>query len=95
MEPTFMEMFYWAILPALAQALAVFLGVFLSLLLVSKRILSQDRRDPDTGTRNASEIVRERYARGEISRREYEQLREDLGPEQTSTEADADYQRTQ
>ncbi|CAN5609104.1 hypothetical protein BH24ACT21_BH24ACT21_07720 [soil metagenome] len=94
MEPTFMEMFYWAILPALAQALAVFLGVFFSLLLVSKRLLSRDRRDPDIGARNASEIVRERYARGEISRREYEQMREDLGPEQTSTRADAGYQRT-
>ena len=95
MEPTFMEIFYWAILPALAQAVAVFLGVFLSLLLASKRLLSQVRKEFAIGHRNASEIVRERYARGEISRREYEQLREDLGPERTFTETESGYQRTQ
>ena len=84
MEPTFMEMFYWAILPALAQALAVFLGVFLSLLLVSKKVSAkiQDGSQDGSATsaKDASEIVRERYARGEISRREYEQMRKDLEP---------------
>ena len=93
MEPTFMEIFYWAILPALAQALAVFLGVFFSLLLVSKKLFRQNQGESPTSARNASEIVRERYARGEISRREYEQMREDLGPEER-TSAEADYQRT-
>ncbi len=81
MEPTFMEMFYWAILPALAQALAVFLGVFLSLLLVSKKISAKVQDGSATRDKDALEIVRERYARGEISRREYEQMWQDLAPE--------------
>ena len=80
MEPTFMKMFYWAILPALAQALAVFLGVFLSLLLVSKKVSAKIQDGSATSAKGASEIVRERYARGEISRREYEQMRKDLEP---------------
>ncbi len=62
MEPTFMEMFYWAILPALTQALAVFAGVFFGLL-ASKKLFSQKQQDPVT--QSASEIVRERYARGD------------------------------
>jgi putative membrane protein len=46
-------------------------------------IQQQQQRDaPGTGLRQdgtrALEIVRERYARGEISRAEYEQLRRDL-----------------
>lgn len=80
-----MELFYWAILPALLQALAVFLGVFLSLLLVSKGFFTRNQKESATGTRNASEIVRERYARGEISRGEYERMREDLVPEGEET----------
>ena len=76
-----MEMFYWAILPALAQALAVFVGVFSGLLLASKKLFPQNQKDPVT--QSVSEIIRERYARGEISRQEYEQMKEDLlNPEQ-------------
>ena len=78
-----MEMFYWAILPALTQALAVFLGVFFSLLLASKKVSAKLQGGPAHNAKNASEIVRERYARGDISRREYEQMCENLGPETT------------
>lgn len=77
-----MEIFYWAILPALAQAVAVFLGVFLSILVVSRSVLSRNR-DESAGSKNASEILRERYARGEISRGEFERMREDLEPDTT------------
>lgn len=80
MEPTFIEIFYWAILPALAQAVAVFLGVFLSILLVSKSVLSRNRKESAEG-KDASDILRERYARGDISRGEFERMREDMKPE--------------
>lgn len=79
-EPTFTEMFFWTIIPALLQALAIFLGVFLSLWLIAKRFLTRYLEEHQANPRSAFEIVRERYARGEISRRDYEQMREDLAP---------------
>lgn len=82
-EPTFIEIFYWSILPALGQALAIFLGIFFGILVVSKRISSSLRNNSADDTKSALEMVRERYAKGEISRREYEQMREDLESEST------------
>lgn len=81
MEPSFMDMFLWSIVPTLVEALAVFIGVFFGLLLASKRIFPNFQANAAATAKTASEIVRERYAKGEISRREYEQMREDLEPE--------------
>ncbi|MGB3632478.1 MAG: hypothetical protein WA982_00405 [Rubrobacteraceae bacterium] len=57
--------------------LGVFAGVYFALLLAMKRRKSGTYENPTP--KDAFEIVRERYARGEISRKDYEQLREDLG----------------
>lgn len=92
-EPGFFEFVLWRLLPGVAQALVVFAAVYFGISLGLRKLSLQPKKEAGAG--DAFEIVRERYARGEISRREYEQLREDLGPEQTSTGADADYQRTQ
>ncbi len=70
------ELAMFIVLPALLEALAVFGGIYLGLLLVLKRWPA--RRLPGPGAQSAPEIVRERYARGEISRSEYQRMREDL-----------------
>lgn len=40
---------------------------------------THNNRNRSSSTESAVEIVRQRYARGEISRDEYEQIRQDLG----------------
>ena len=57
-------------------AAGTFVGIYFGLPLALKKEASKIAGDPDP--RSASEIVRERYARGEISRQEYETLRDDL-----------------
>ncbi len=42
------------------------------------RLFSQDDRRRETGSETALDIAKRRYARGEISREEFEQLRRDL-----------------
>ncbi|MGB3681749.1 MAG: hypothetical protein WA990_04620 [Rubrobacteraceae bacterium] len=67
-------------LPALLQAVVVFVGVYLGVRYGLKKILSKaDFSEP--GPQDAMEVVRGRYARGEIPRAEYEQLRDDLETE--------------
>lgn len=62
----------WGV-PALIEGLAVFAGVFFGISLALKRL----SKTPANAA-SAEGIVRERYARGEIPRSEYEQMREDL-----------------
>lgn len=77
--PGFWEyVFIWG-LPALFEGLAIFAGVYFGVSWALKRYPKAH-----TGpAASAEDIVRERYARGEIPRSEYEQMREDL---QTETE---------
>lgn len=64
-------------LPALLQATIISIGIYLGVRFGMKKILSKaGSLGSETG--DAMEIVRSRYARGEISRKEYEQLRDDL-----------------
>jgi putative membrane protein len=35
---------------------------------------------PETGTGRALEILKERYAKGELTREQFEQMKRDLGP---------------
>lgn len=67
-------------LPALLQATFISVGVYLGVRFGLKKILS---KTGSSGSKpeDAMEVVRGRYARGEISRKEYEQLRDDLGAE--------------
>ena len=72
-EPSFWEVLSLSILPSLISALGVFAGVFFAILLSGRRLIS--RLKPGDGGSGALEIVRERYARGELSRQECEQRR--------------------
>lgn len=81
-EPSFLEIFYFAILPALSMGSAVFTGTYLGISLALRRRSSQ--KASDYGASSPLNIVRERYARGDISRGEYERMRDDLtGPTDT------------
>lgn len=73
--PSFSEIFFFAVLPALVNGIFVFAGVFFAIRLSLRKIVHQT--DPSSA-KSATDIMRERYARGEISRPEYEQMREDL-----------------
>lgn len=75
-EPSFLEIFYFAILPALFTEAAVFAGTYLGILLALRKRSSQ--KTSDYGASSPLDIARERYARGEISRGEYERMRDDL-----------------
>lgn len=75
-QPSFQEIFYFAILPALFMAAAVFAGMYFGISLALMRRSS--RKTSDYGVSSPLDIVRERYARGEISRGEYERMRDDL-----------------
>lgn len=61
---------------ALVLGLGVFAGVYFAVKFALERWTATYKAPP---TKDALEVIRERYARGEISRKEYEQLREDLG----------------
>jgi hypothetical protein len=72
-EPSFWEVLSFSVMPALVSALGVFAGVFFAILLSGRRLIS--RLKPGAEGSGALEIVRERYARGELSRQECEQMR--------------------
>lgn len=75
MGPSWVDMLVFYGLQSLAHATATFAGVFLALFLILRRYLPKQSATED---KSLLEMVRERYARGEISRDEYERLREDL-----------------
>lgn len=81
-EPSFIEIFYWSILPAGLNAAAIFAAVYIGLRLGLKKLSQRPGGRSAAGERSAPEILRERYARGEISRRDYELMREDLRAEE-------------
>lgn len=78
-----------SILPAVLEAVIISVGVYLAIRFGFSRMTPRiDSSGSESGS--AMEIVRGRYAKGEISRREYEQLREDLetvGPDEKTSEA--------
>lgn len=83
--PTTWEWMTYFGLPAVLEASIVLVGVYLGVRFGLKKILTKaDASGPETG--DAMEIVRARYARGEISRKEYEQLRDDLEIEDPRTQ---------
>ena len=71
--PSFWEVFLFSVLPALVSAVAVFAGVSFGILLSGRRLIP--RMKPGGGSSGALSIVQERYARGELSRQEFEQMR--------------------
>ena len=77
--PTVWEWMTYFGLPSILEAVIVSVGVYLGVRFGLKKILSKSGLGSETsGTGGAMEIVRGRYARGEISRKEYEQLRDNL-----------------
>ena len=67
---------WWGVLMALFWVLIV-AGLALLVLALVRRGQEQDHAQP-AGSSRALEILRERYARGEISREEFEQMRRHL-----------------
>jgi len=56
--------------------MVVFWGGLIALIVWGIKKLTE--RDGSTSTRNPLDVARERYAKGEISREEFEQLKKDL-----------------
>lgn len=81
--PGIVQQILWVLVPAtvlgLVIGLCVFAGVYFAISLAMKR--QKTGMSENSVPQDAIQIVRERYARGDISRAEYEQLREDLGDE--------------
>ncbi len=82
-----------SILPAVLEAVIISVGVYLAIRFGFNRMTSQiDSSASESGS--VMEIVRGRYAKGNISRKEYEQLREDLGSKDLDTGMQAQKERT-
>ncbi len=75
--PTVWEWMLYFIMPALLQATIISVVLSLVIWFLLKK-MSTKMGSSSTGPGNATEIIRARYARGEVSRKEYEQLRDDL-----------------
>ncbi len=56
--------------------------VILGIVSLARWLMTQSTRSKDSQDKTPLEIVRERYARGEIDREEYEQKIRDLGPKE-------------
>jgi len=74
-EPSWWEYLFF-LGPPFITGLAVFAGIYVGVRFTLKHWYSQKRND--YGAVDPMDIVRERYAKGEISRNEYERMREDL-----------------
>lgn len=74
-EPAWWEHLFW-FGPPIMTGLAIFAGVYFGVRITLKYWSPQERNA--YGAVEPMNIVRERYAKGEISRSEYERLREDL-----------------
>ena len=71
--PSLWEVVSFSVVPALISAAGTFAGVFFAILLAGGRLLP--RMKPGDGASGALGIVRERYARGELSREEFERMK--------------------
>ena len=69
----FAEQLLYTVMPAFVFGVFLFLAMFFALLLAGRRLMS--RVKSGSGPSAALGIVRERYARGELSRQEFEQMR--------------------
>ena len=57
----------------------IFLGVFVALVVLAFRAVNRTGGSSSSGTGlTALDILKERYARGEISREQYQSMRQDL-----------------
>ena len=65
--------------PALVFSVFIFFAMFFALLLAGRRLMPPRTKPGSGGPSAALGIVQERYARGELSRREFEQMRSVLG----------------
>lgn len=74
--PGFTQELKYIVMPALVFGVFVFFAVFFAILLSGRRLVS--RMKPGMVSGDALEIVRESYARGELSRGEFEQMRSAL-----------------
>ena len=73
-EPSFMDGVMFLVMPAFVFGVFVFLAMFFAILFAGRRLIS--RMKPGyKGPSGALGIVQERYARGELSRQEFEQMR--------------------
>lgn len=80
-QPTWWEYLY-IFAPSVMTGLAVFAGIYFGARVTLKHWPS--RKSDDYGSMDSMEIVRERYAKGEVSRSEYERLRDDLSDREAS-----------
>ena len=71
--PSLMQELMYTVVPALVFSVFFFLAMFSALLLAGRRLMS--RMKTGSGPSGALGIVQERYARGELSRQEFEQMR--------------------
>jgi len=69
----------WGLIGA-AHMLLWWVLIILGIAVLAKWLLSPGGRERGTGGGNALEILKERYARGEIGKDEFEQKKRDLGP---------------
>ena len=68
--------------PSILTGLGTFLGIYFGARISLKYWFS--RKPGDYGSADPIDIVRERYAKGEISRSDYERLRDDLTDREAS-----------
>jgi putative membrane protein len=57
----------------------LFWGVVIALVIWGVRALTRDRDTHMPGGRTALEIAKERYARGEITKEQFDQIKRDIG----------------
>lgn len=80
--PGFFEFVIWNLVPGLLEALVIFVAIYFGISFGIRKLFSLS--GGESAAQDASEIIRGRYAKGEISRREFEQMREDLETERTN-----------
>ena len=73
-QPSFIQEVMFVVMPAFVFGVFIFLAMFFAILFAGRRLIF--RMKPGSGGPSAAlGIVQERYARGELSRQEFEQMR--------------------